>query len=57
VAALGGAHPSDYATIVAARAAIIRPLMGRASSVIHGVEFDEASAPGGSQVAVDALLG
>jgi hypothetical protein len=57
VASLVGASPSDYGTIVAARAAIIRPLMGRASSVIHGVEFDEASASDGSQFAVDALLG
>jgi hypothetical protein len=57
VAMLEGAPMSDYGSIIAVRGAVIRPLMGQAASVIHGVEFDETAASDCSQVAVDALLG
>ena len=56
VAALEAAPPSAYGRIVLAGEAAIRPLMGRAAGIIHGIEFDEDQMPEASQVAIDALL-
>jgi hypothetical protein len=57
LAALDAAPPEVYPGIVACAEAEIRPLMGRASAIIHGVETDDALAFRASQPAVDALMG
>jgi hypothetical protein len=57
VAALDAAPPEVYPGIVACAEAEIRPLMGRASAIIHGVEADDALAFRASQPVVDALMG
>jgi hypothetical protein len=57
IAALDSAAVEDYRRIVAETDRAVRPLMGRASGVIHGVESDDLMAAEPSQDAVDALMG
>jgi hypothetical protein len=56
VADLEAHGPDDYGTVAGVHQERIRPLMGRLSGIIHGVEFDEAAAPEASQIAIDAIL-